>query len=73
VPAKNIHIELGGPTEVLPRMAGTLHADVLAMGVLSRSALRRALIGGTAEHVLERLPCDALVIKPPDFASLLPF
>ena len=24
-------------------------------------------------HVLEHLPCDALIVKPPDFASMLPF
>lgn len=68
-----IHVEVGGPTEVLPRIAGALHADIVTMGVIARSGLKRAFIGSTAEHVLERLPCDALVIKTPDFASLLPF
>jgi nucleotide-binding universal stress UspA family protein len=30
---------------------------------MSRNGLARALIGNTAEEVLERLPCDALVVK----------
>jgi len=43
------------------------------MGAISRSGLKRIFIGSTAEDVLERLPCDALIVKPPDFASALPF
>ena len=27
----------------------------------------------TAEKILERLPCDVLVVKSPDFAAALPF
>lgn len=34
---------------------------------------RRAFIGSTAEDVLEKLPCDALIVKTPDFAAELPF
>lgn len=73
VEAANIHLQLGGPAEVLPRLAGTLRADIMTMGAISRSGLQRAFIGSTAEEVLERLPCDALIVKPPDFAALLPF
>jgi universal stress protein E len=73
VPATNIHLEVGGPGEMLPRMARTMHADVLAMGAISRTGLQRVFIGSTAEDVLEHLPCDALIVKPPDFESLLPF
>lgn len=69
----NIHLEVGGPAEVLARMAAVLQADILALGAISRSGLKRAFIGSTAEDVLERLPCDALIVKTPDFAELLPF
>jgi len=67
------HLEAGGPTEVLPRLAGTLRADIMVLGAISRSSLQRAFIGSTAEDVLEYLPCDMLIIKPPNFADLLPF
>jgi universal stress protein E len=73
VAAANIHVEVGGPAEVLPRLAGLLNADIMAMGAISRSGLQRVFIGSTAEDVLERLPCDALIIKSPDFAAMLPF
>jgi universal stress protein E len=67
-----MHLEMGSPGEVLPRSANALRADVLVMGAISRSGLRRVFIGSTAEDVLERLPCDALVVKTPDFAEFLP-
>jgi universal stress protein E len=69
----NLHVEIGGPVEVLPRAAGAVHADIVAMGVISRSGVQRAFIGSTAEDVLEQLPCDALIVKPPDFTEMLPF
>ena len=69
----NVHLEVGGPAAVLPRAAAELRADIVAMGAISRSGLKRIFIGSTAEDVLERLPCDALIVKPPDFASALPF
>ncbi len=54
-------------------MAAECHADIVVMGAIARSALKRVFIGSTAERVLETLPCDVLVVKPPDFAKNLPF
>lgn len=67
-----IHLEIGGPAQALPRATESLHADVLTMGAIARSGLKRIFIGSTAEDVLERLPCDALIVKPPNFSELLP-
>ena len=53
-------------------MAAEWRVDILAMGAIARSGLKRVLIGSTAERVLERLPCDVLVVKPPEFAQNLP-
>jgi universal stress protein E len=39
------------------------------MGAVSRSGLKRVFIGNTAERVLDELPCDVLVVKPPSFKS----
>lgn len=69
VPAENVHLELGGPAQVLPIAAARVNADVMAMGAIARSGLKRIFIGSTAEDVLERLPCDALIVKPPQFAE----
>jgi universal stress protein E len=73
VPSGNVRLEVGGPAAMLPRAAGEIHADIVAMGAVSRSGLKRVFIGSTAEDVLEHLPCDALIVKPPDFAAALPF
>jgi universal stress protein E len=72
VAAKNIHLEIGGPGEALPRAARDIDADIVVMGAISRSGLKRIFIGSTAEDVLEHLPCDALIVKTPNFAELLP-
>lgn len=73
IDAKRTRLEAGGPVEVLPRAAASLHADIVVLGAISRSGLQRAFIGSTAEDVLDRLPCDAFIVKPPNFADLLPF
>lgn len=70
--AKDVHVPLGTPAR-LPDEAERLHADVVAMGAVSRGALKRMLIGSTAEDVLDRMPCDVLVVKPPDFTTAIPF
>lgn len=66
-----LHVEPGGPIQVLPEVAHRLHADIMVMGAIARSGLKRIFIGSTAEDVLEHLPCDALIIKPPDFRDAL--
>ncbi len=73
IEGQDIAIELGSATEALVRFANDVNADVVIMGAIARSAIRRALIGSTAERVLEYLPCDVLIVKPPDFAESLPF
>lgn len=64
---ENIHLELGGPAQLLPVAATGMHADVVTMGAIARTGLKRIFVGSTAEDVLERLPCDALIVKPPHF------
>jgi universal stress protein E len=69
---ENAHLELGVATDILPRKAQELNADVMVMGAIARHGLARMLIGSTAERVLEKLPCDVLVVKPASFRDALP-
>jgi universal stress protein E len=69
----SLHLEQGAATEVLPRAAESMAADLLVMGAVSRSRLQELFIGSTAERVLDRIPCDVLVVKRPDFTEKLPF
>ena len=73
VPDANLHVDPGLAAECLPRLAAECRADIVVMGALSRSDLKRTLIGSTAERALEAMPCDVLLVKPPDDARNLPF
>ncbi len=55
--------------EAIPRVARQTRAAIVVMGAVSRSGLRRAFIGNTAERVLDRLSCDVLAVRPPKFRS----
>ena len=48
----------------IPAVAQKLGADLVVMGAVARSGLKRVFIGNTAERVLGALPCDVLVIRP---------
>jgi len=69
----DLHVDTGVAAQFIPQTAAACHADIVVMGALARSELKRIIIGSTAERVLETLPCDVLVVKPPDFAKNLPF
>lgn len=62
-------VQLGVASDVLPQVALELGAGVIVMGAISRSGLQRVFIGSTAERVLEHLPCDVLIVKPPEFSA----
>ena len=57
-----IHLLPGRTREVLPAFAREHSADLVVMGAVARSGLKRRLIGSTAEHVLDHLPCDILIV-----------
>lgn len=63
------HLVNGDPVDAIPKAARALGAGVVVMGAVSRSGLKRVFIGNTAERVLNTLPCDVLVVKPPGFAK----
>jgi universal stress protein E len=54
----------GDPAVELPVLARSMRAGLVVMGAMSRSGLKRIYIGNTAEHALDSLQCDVLVVKP---------
>ncbi len=58
------HLRCGEPAAELPRLARSVHAGLVVMGAVSRSAVKRVFIGSTAERVLDALACDVLIAKP---------
>lgn len=59
-----VHIYEGRTHQTLIRLTQQMNADVVVLGAVSRSGLRRLFLGSTAEQVLDQLPCDMLIIKP---------
>jgi universal stress protein E len=55
--------------ESLPQLVRAESAGIVAMGAVSRSFVKRAVIGHTAERLLDVLDCDVLIAKPPGFHS----
>lgn len=60
------------PVDSIPRTAKQLGCEVVVMGAISRSGLKRLVIGNTAERLLDDLPCDVLVVKPAGFRTRVP-
>lgn len=61
---EQLHIEEGPADVLIPYMAHKLNAAVTVIGTVARSGLSGALIGNTAEVVLDTLESDVLVLKP---------
>jgi|SRR5665213_495916 len=72
IPRKRQHLSALPPIEAITATANETRSAIVVMGALSRSGIKRLLIGNTAEHVLDALPCDVLVVKPGDFRNQVP-
>jgi len=66
------HLVAGDPTVSVRDTARRLRADIVVAGAVSRSGLKRAFIGNTAERLLDCLPCDLLIVKPEGFSTSVP-
>jgi len=69
IPRSRQHLVQGGPVDTIPQLAQQLKSGLVVMGAISRSGLKRALIGNTAERILNSLTCDVLVVKPLEFKT----
>ena len=67
VPGPNVHVIEGLAHQCLQSAAESQNADLLVMGAVVRRGIEKILIGSTAARVLERLPCDLVIIKPATF------
>lgn len=51
-------------SESLVALVDDQHASLVVMGAVSRSIVDQALIGNTAQKLLDELSCDILVVRP---------
>lgn len=66
------HFVPGQAIDVIPALAKKQRSGLVVMGAVSRSGLKRLLIGNIAEQVLDTLQCDVLVMKPARFKARVP-
>ncbi|MCL1142563.1 universal stress protein UspE [Shewanella gaetbuli] len=71
IPLNNCHVQEGLPEDVIPDLATSLDAELVILGTVGRTGFSAALIGNTAEHVIDSLSCDLLALKPDGFKSPL--
>ena len=67
----NMHLKEGPADVLIPRMANALGAVLTVVGTVARTGLSGALIGNTAEVVLDALETDVLVVKPKNVMDYL--
>lgn len=60
---EHTHVIDGLPEDVLPEIAEELDAELIMLGSLGRTGFSAALIGNTAEQVVDTVRCDLLVLK----------
>ncbi|WP_448565392.1 universal stress protein UspE [Thalassotalea ganghwensis] len=69
VDSTHTHVEEGLPEEVIQHQAEKLDAELVILGTIGRTGISAALIGNTAEHVIDNLNCDVLALKPEGYVS----
>lgn len=69
IPKENIHIEEGLPEDVIEQVANKIDAELVILGTIGRTGISATLIGNTAEHVIDRVNCDLLALKPDGYIS----
>ncbi len=68
---ERLHIAEGPADVLIPFTAQKLNAVVTVIGTVARTGLSGALIGNTAEVVLDSLESDMLILKPDDIIAHL--
>jgi universal stress protein E len=68
---ERLHITEGPADVLIPQVAHQLNAGVTVIGTVARTGIAGALIGNTAEVILDALESDVLVLKPDDIIAHL--
>ncbi|WP_022962499.1 universal stress protein [Halopseudomonas pelagia] len=63
---EHMHIDEGPADTLIPKVARHIGASVTVIGTVARKGIAGALIGNTAEVILDQLDSDILVLKPED-------
>ncbi len=64
IDAAHQHLIDESPIDALQHYGEKINSDLVVMGAISRSRIRDALVGSTAENVLDYIKTDILIVKP---------
>ncbi|MGF1755308.1 universal stress protein UspE [Vibrio makurazakiensis] len=64
-------VEQGLPEDVIPDAVEKHKAAMVILGTTGRTGLSAVFIGNTAEHVIDKINCDVLALKPNGYVSPL--
>jgi universal stress protein E len=60
---QHVHLVEGPVDWVIPTVSRDIVAEFVVMGTVSRQRMGTMALGNTAEHILDELNCDVLVVK----------
>lgn len=63
VEADHIHVDFGSAAAVITATAQSMQASIVVVGCLARKGIKGALLGNTAEKIIDALPMDILAIN----------
>lgn len=64
VPRARRHMQAGKVGQVVAGTARSINADLMVVGSSAHRKLGEMLLGGSAEKILSRAPCDVLAVHP---------
>lgn len=70
--ADQIHVGEGPPERWIPQVSAEIDAALVVIGTRARKGIKAALLGNTAERILDRLNTDILVLRAGLDQSLTP-
>jgi universal stress protein E len=72
IPEGKRHLVGRHPIDAIEQVAREINSGIVVLGEVSRTGLKRLIIGNTAERLLDHLACDILIVKSPHFETKVP-
>jgi universal stress protein E len=63
VDTDNVHVSEGLPEDIIPELCKKHKADLLVIGSVGRTGFSAALLGNTAELIIDAVECDTVIVK----------
>ncbi len=63
IDTEHAHQLPGRSQDIIPTFARSRNAGLLVMGALARWGIKKAIIGSTAERVIDHMACDVLIVQ----------